>query len=207
VTECIRARRDLIRELEKILATTRDALATDEKKMMELSARRTEVEQRKQAIERAIVAGASGNGNGASVPAEGAPATLPVPEPDRPQVEALTPPHIQDHSGDLQSTNQPPAAVPFHVGPAPTSIPSASQTTAAPNPFLSAGAPGIEMLSNLASQYSSVPVMNNGVGTANKKRKIGDATANDDFPDLGNDDGIDAEVREMLRRESQGQGS
>ncbi len=48
------------------------------------------------------------------------------------------------------------------------------------------------MLSTLASQYHSVPV--NG---SSKKRKI---EASEDFPDLGGDDGIDADVKEILRR-------
>ncbi|KAL2263011.1 hypothetical protein VTK26DRAFT_8603 [Humicola hyalothermophila] len=188
VTECIRARRDLIRELEKILATNRDALSGEEKQMMSLSGRRTEIEQKKQAVELAILSGLPANTQ------EQAPTDRtsgsPVPEPERPQVEALTPPHVQDHGEDFNSNQsgvaahqngqqQPPA--PFHEG--------HSQ-----NPFTSS-APGIEMLSNLASQYQAVPL--NGA----KKRKI---QTSDDFPDLGGDDGIDADVKEMLRKDSQG---
>lgn len=192
VTECIRARRDLIRELEKILATNRDALGKEEKQMMELSGRRTEVERRKQEVEMAIISGLP-----AKKP-EDSPADRtsmsPVPEPDRPQVEALTPPHVQDHQGDDFYSNRPPGGeqqngrpqpAPFHGGAAPTNAP----------PAFPSSAPGIEMLSNLASQCQAVPL--NGA----KKRKL---DASDDFPDLGGDDGIDADVKEMLRKDSQG---
>ncbi|KAK4152939.1 RNA polymerase II-binding domain-containing protein [Chaetomidium leptoderma] len=179
VTQCIRARKDLIKELEKILATNREVLDTDEKRMMELSGRRTEVEQKRQAVEMAIIGGLSATGEEQSPTchASGSPA----PEPDRPQVEALTPPHVQDHddfygnsSTGHEAQNGQPQAVPFHDAPA---------------------APELEMLSNLASQYQAVPL--NG----NKKRKI---ETSDEFPDLGGDDEIDADVQEMLRKDSQG---
>lgn len=189
VTECIRARRDLIKELEKILATNRDALSSEEKQMMDLSGRRTEIEQKKQAVELAILSGLPAN-NQEQSPTEHTSGS-PVPEPERPQVEALTPPHVQDHGDDDFYGNQSGGGehqnggqhqtVPFHGG-------------NAQNPFASS-APGIEMLSNLASQYQAVPL--NGA----KKRKI---EASDEFPDLGGDDGIDADVKEMLRKDSQG---
>ncbi|KAL2135355.1 hypothetical protein VTI74DRAFT_8881 [Chaetomium olivicolor] len=180
VTECIRARRDLIRELEKMLATNREALDSDEKQMMELSGRRTEVEQKRQAVERAIIGGLPMADQEQS----------PAPEPDRPQVEALTPPHVQDHDdfyGDSsEGQNGQAQPNPFHGAPAPVN---------APNPFASS-APNMEMLANIASQYHAVPL--NG---SSKKRKI---DASDEFPDLGGDDGIDADVKEMLRKDSQG---
>ncbi|KAL2195035.1 RNA polymerase II-binding domain-containing protein [Corynascus similis CBS 632.67] len=188
VTQCIRARKDLIKELEKILATNREALDADEKQMMELSGRRTEVEQKRQAVETAIIGGLSSTGEEQSPRGHS-----PVPEPDRPQVEALTPPHVQDHGDDfygdsstgheLQNGQQHP--IPLHNAPGSVSA----------QPAFSTSAPDLEMLSNLASHYQAVPL--NG----NKKRKI---EASDEFPDLGGDDGIDADVKEMLRKDSQG---
>ncbi|KAL2191754.1 DUF618-domain-containing protein [Thermothelomyces heterothallicus CBS 203.75] len=188
VTQCIRARKDLIKELEKILATNREALDADEKQMMQLSGRRTEVEQKKQAVEMAIIGGLSSAGEEQSTRGHS-----PVPEPDRPQVEALTPPHVQDHGDDFYGTsssagheaaNGQHQSVPFHSAPA-------SGNT---QPAFSTSAPDLEMLSNVASQYQAVPL--NG----NKKRKI--EAPSDEFPDLGGDDGIDADVKEMLRKES-----
>lgn len=192
VTECIRARRDLIRELEKILTTNRDALEGEEKQMMELSGRRTEVEQKKQSVELAILSGRPVSGK--DLLDDNRASNSPVPEPDRPMVEALTPPHIQDHDDDDDLYGNPSAggeyqngqhqSVPFHGAPGHAN---------AQSPFATS-APGIEMLSNLASQYQAVPL--NGT----KKRKI---ETSDDFPDLGGDDGIDADVKEMLRKDSQ----
>jgi regulator of Ty1 transposition protein 103 len=183
VTQCIRARKDLLKELEKILATNRDALDADEKRMMELSGRRTEVEQKRQAVEMAIIGGLSSTGEAQSPQGHGSVSPI-ADEPDRPQVEALTPPHVQDHVDDFygnsstgpDAQNGHPQAVPFHGAPA-------------------SAAPDLEMLSNLASQYQAVPL--NG----NKRRKI---EASEKFPDLGGDDGIDADVKEMLRKDSQG---
>jgi regulator of Ty1 transposition protein 103 len=189
VTQCIRARKDLIKELEKILATNRDALAADEQQMMELSGRRTEIEQKRQAVETAILGGQE------QAPTAGRTSVSPVPEPAPPQVEALTPPHVQDNDDDFYGDNngnnhngQPAQTVPFH------SAPNSAGNTAQPVAFQSA-VENLEVLSALASQsqYQSVP--------SNKKRKFD----TDDFPDLGGDDGIDADVKEMLRKDSQGQ--
>lgn len=191
VTQCIRARKDLIKELEKILATNREVLAADEQQMMELSGRRTEVEQKRQAVEMAIIGGLAGTGEEQSP--SGHSSVSPVPEPDRPQVEALTPPHVQDHAdddfygnpsaGQEEAQNGQAQHVPFHDAPA----------AADAQPAFPSAAPDLEMLSNLASQYQAVPL--NG----NKRRKI---EASDEFPDLGGDDGIDADVKEMLRKDS-----
>jgi regulator of Ty1 transposition protein 103 len=192
VTQCIRARKDLIKELEKILATNREVLAADEQQMMELSGRRTEVEQKRQAVEMAIIGGLAGAGEEQSP--SGHNPVSPVPEPDRPQVEALTPPHVQDHADDdfygnpstgSETQNGQPQSVPFHDAPA----------AASAQPAFPSAAPDLEMLSNLASQYQAVPL--NG----NKRRKI---ESSDEFPDLGGDDGIDADVKEMLMKDSQG---
>ncbi|AEO63269.1 1192148f-e3c2-45f0-8f4a-9f444b902ece [Thermothielavioides terrestris] len=187
VTQCIQARRDLIRELEKILATNREALDSDEKQMMELSGRRTEVEQKRQTIERAIVGGLT-----TEELSGGAASGSPLPEPDRPQVEALTPPHVQDHVEDFHGNSSSAGHQPQNGQPQPTAF----QGAAAPGDGQAAfpsSAPGIEILSNLASQYQAVPL--NG----SKKRKI---ETSDEFPDLGGDDGIDADVKEILRKES-----
>jgi regulator of Ty1 transposition protein 103 len=192
VTECIRARRELLRSLEKVLATNREALDLEEQFMRELSGRRTEIEQKKQSVELAIISGLPAHNQEQS--AGDRTSGSPVPEPERPQVEALTPPHVQDHVGDTydqaatasESHNGQPHSVPFHS----TAVPMNTQS-----PFATS-APGIEMLSNLASQYQAVPL--NG---SSKKRKI---EASEDFPDLGGDDGIDAEVKEMLRKDSHG---
>ncbi|KAK3359386.1 RNA polymerase II-binding domain-containing protein [Lasiosphaeria hispida] len=186
VTECIKARKELITALEKILVTNREALERDESQLRELSGRRTLAEAKKQDVELAIIGGLPSN-NKEQTPGS-RPSGSPVPEPDRPQVEALTPPHVQDHDDDmyantnsLEGQNGQSRTLPVFVSPSPSYPPATFPS-----------APGIEMLSNLASQYQAVPL--NG----NKKRKI---ETSDDFPDLGNDDGIDADVAEILRKD------
>ncbi|KAH8888774.1 DUF618-domain-containing protein [Thozetella sp. PMI_491] len=193
VAECVKARKELIGALEDILSTNRNALEKDERSLAELSSRKTTTETKKQEVELSIMRELASSNNEA--PGD-APAGSPPPEPERPemealtppQMEALTPPQMQDDN-DFYA-NSPPA----NGDPQSPPLVYQSPTTAQQATFPSA--PGIEMLSHLASQYQSVPV--NG---SNKKRKI---EASDDFPDLGNDDGIDADVKEILRRDSAG---
>jgi len=183
VAECVKARKELIGALEEIITTNRTALEKDEASLAELSMRKTSTESKKQEVETSIMRGLA---NGSETPGD-APAGSPVPEPERPEMEALTPPHFQDDNDNDFYINSPPANG-GNVSPPPAELqsPQAAQTG-----FPSA--PGIEMLSNLASQYQSVPV--NG---ASKKRKVG----TEEFPDLGGDDGIDADVKELLRKDS-----
>ncbi|KAK0727360.1 RNA polymerase II-binding domain-containing protein [Lasiosphaeria miniovina] len=184
VTECIRAHRELVTALEKILLTNKEELESEVTHLKKLSARRTAIEQKKQEVELAIMAGLpSGNSEQSS---HNRPSGSPVPEPDRPQVEALTPPQVQDHDDMYTNSPGPQNGQTESVAGFINSPPVPPQAT-----FPSA--PGIELLSHLASRYQAVPV--NG----SKKRKI---DASDDSPDLGGDDGIDAEVSEMLKRES-----
>ncbi|KAK1760937.1 RNA polymerase II-binding domain-containing protein [Echria macrotheca] len=182
VTECIKARKELVSALEKILVANREALKEDEAQLDLLRQRSLSAETQKKEVELAIIGGfpldavqqsPGGHSSGS-----------PVPEFDPPQVEALTPPHVQDHEDVYDH------ATDTHNGhgrPLPT-VPMVSSP-----PTVYSSAPGIEMLSNLASQYQAVPT--NG---SNKKRKLD----TDDFPDLGGDDGIDADVAEMLRKDS-----
>jgi regulator of Ty1 transposition protein 103 len=178
VTECIKARKELVSALEKILIANREALKEDEAQLDLLRQRSLSAETQKKEVELAIIGGfpldpvqqsPGGHSSGS-----------PVPEFDPPQVEALTPPHVQDHEDAYDHATD---AHNGHGQPLPMmSNPPAAYSSA----------PGIEMLSNLASQYQAVPT--NG----SKKRKLD----TDDFPDLGGDDGIDADVAEMLRKDS-----
>jgi regulator of Ty1 transposition protein 103 len=165
--------------LEKILVANREELQTEENDLRALSSRRTAMERKKKEVELVIIGGLPSNEEES---AGDRTSGSPIPEPDRPQVEALTPPHIQEHD-DLYDNSPGPRNGDAHTVPV-FGSPGNAQAT-----FPSA--PGIEMLSNLASQYQAVPV--NG---SSKKRKI---DASNDFPDLGGDDGIDADVAEMLK--------
>ncbi len=99
VAESIKARKLLIEGLEKILDTNRASLAAEEAQVAELSSRRIEIDNKKRDVEENIMRGFASNSNpGTPVGAvEGSPGAqhspvTPAPEPDRPEVEALTPP-------------------------------------------------------------------------------------------------------------------
>lgn len=174
VAECVKARKELVGALEKLLDTHRTGLETEEKQLAQLSERKSEIDQKKQDVEMAIMRGLADQ-DPANRDAKSA---TPVPEPDRPEVEALTPPPM-DEEPDFYEPQ--PSAPEFEAVPA--------QQPA----FVQAQAPGLEALSQLASQYSAVPVSANG---NSKKRKV---DSGEEMPDLGND-GIDPNIDEMIRQ-------
>ena len=87
VQDCVKARTELVEGLEKLLASSRQALEADESQLDELQKRKIKVETTRQGVEFAIMGGKdlSGGMNG-----------QPAPEPDRPEMEALTPPSVKD---------------------------------------------------------------------------------------------------------------
>ncbi|KAL1867120.1 hypothetical protein Daus18300_006519 [Diaporthe australafricana] len=177
VAECVKARTELIGALEKLLGTNKASLETEEKQLAELADRKSSIEQKKADVEMAIMRGladqAPANRDGQSA--------SPVPEPDRPEVEALTPPPIEDDT-DMYNAQ---GADHFEPPPAQESaVDQAQQPT------------GLETLSSLASQYSAVPVSTNGGSASNKRRKI---DSGEEIPDLG-EDGIDPNIDEMIRQ-------
>jgi regulator of Ty1 transposition protein 103 len=191
VAESVKARRELVAALEKILDTNRSALEADVAQQKQLAERRAAVDVKRQEVELEIIrgmGGTEGNDHHQSPHDHGHSATPVDQEPERPEMEALTPPSGDGDDLDFYNTEP---AVPqnghqFHV--------PAQQHHQ--QPAFSTAAPGIEMLSNLASQYQSVPIALNG---SNKRRRV---DSGDDFPDLGGDDGIDADVAEILRKGS-----
>lgn len=179
VAECVKARRELINALEKMLDSNRDALRADEAQLAELSSRRQAIDSKKNDVEMAIMSGLTMQDNGE--PHGAAPGGQPAPDLAQPMVEALTPPpaSADDDFYDDSASFAPQSPQPTSAMEQPTEVPPSM-------------APGIEILSNLASQYHSVPTN----GNANKRRRV---ESGEEFPDLGNDDGIDADVKEMLR--------
>ncbi|KAI6361688.1 hypothetical protein MCOR25_006431 [Pyricularia grisea] len=177
VAECVKARKELIGALEKMLDSNREALRADEAQLVELSSRRQAIDAKKSDVEMAIMSGLSMQDN--SVPLGGAPDGPPAPDPAQPQVEALTPPSA-GADGDMYDNSD------SFAPPPPEPVPATEQPTGA-QPMAS----GIEMLSNIASQYHSVPTN----GNTNKRRRV---ESGEEFPDLGKDDGIDPDVKEML---------
>ncbi|KAK4226251.1 RNA polymerase II-binding domain-containing protein [Podospora fimiseda] len=184
VAESMRTRKEMIQSLQKLLVANQQALEEEEGHMKKLSGRRTEIEKKKNDIETTIL------GQGTNYQEQQPSGDRTSTEPERPEVEALTPPHKSDADDSsyqgFSGQNGGGQSVAFHTH------------HSAPGQQTAFSTSGIELLSNLASQYQSVPVN----GSSNKKRKLN----NDDseFPDLAGDDGIDADVQEMLRKDTQG---
>jgi regulator of Ty1 transposition protein 103 len=177
VAESIRARKLLIVGLEKLLDTNKAALADEENQLSVITERRAEIDEKKRDVEDSIMRGFSTNSPVTPVgdaspgnPGQQSPVT-PGPEPDRPEVEALTPP------GYPAPQNQEPVPV-LDI----------NHANGGNNTVTTAGS---DLLSSLSSGYGHLV----GQGSA-KKRKLN----TDDFPDLGGDDGLDADVAEMLRQ-------
>lgn len=190
VAESVKARQELVAALEKILNTNRAALQADAALQKQLKDRRTEVDAKRQEVELEIIRGMGapkGNDRHGS-PHDAGHSASPDQEPERPEMEALTPPPGGD-GNDLDFYNN--DVVTPQNG-------HELKQEHHKQPSFSTAAPGIEMLSNIASQYQAVPVAING---SNKRRRV---DSGDDFPDLGGDDGIDDEVAEMIRKESRG---
>lgn len=171
VAECVKARKELVGALEKLLEANKTSLEGEETQLAQLTARKSEIDQKKQDVEMAIMRGLADQGSANPDPKSASP----VPEPDRPEVEALTPPPASDEPDFYEPE---PAEPEFEPAPAPSTFPQAQPT-------------GLEALSHLASQYSAVPVSTNG---QNKKRKID----NNEVPDLG--DAMDPNIDEMIQQ-------
>lgn len=198
VAECVKARKELIGALESILTSNKEALAADEVQLAELSRRKQAIDTKKNEVELAIMSGLSAHDDD-SRPDGAGPASADAGL-ARPKIEALTPPPGGEADEDFDASGaqfapppvKPPEEATSAAHVSPRQSPIVPQHT---TPFQPSSAPGIEILSNLASQYQAVPTN----GSSNKRRRV---EAGEDFPDLGNDDGIDADVKEMLRKDS-----
>lgn len=203
VAESIKARRALIEGLEKILSANRTALAADESQFAELTRRKEEIDAKKRDVEDSIMRGFSTSNPGTPAGAgNGSPAvvqspTTPAPEPDRPEVEALTPPSF-DALSPSGSPRDPSMANAEAVVQQDDSFYNDTQPAPALPPAPTPVIPGADLLSSLSAAYAR-PLPSNGDSV--KKRKLNHG---DDFPDLGGDamDGLDDEVAEMLRNET-----
>jgi regulator of Ty1 transposition protein 103 len=182
VEQCVKARRVLVNELQKLLDTNRNALIADENELENVLQKKVKVEDQKTEVERAIMAGLPNDepyltGNGQD--------EQPAAELDRPEVEALTPP-----SNDEAEFEPEPNPVPEWSPEFPSESTFPTTATAATTTTASTTHP----LHTIGSPYKSVSTSSNG----SKKRRLEDTN---DFPDLGGDDGIDADVVAILRKD------
>lgn len=206
VAESIKARRELIAGLEKMLEGHKTTLAKDETAHQELGTRRTGIENKKREVEDAIMRGLSTEPP-PSIPAANDPrrralaATDSLEEPQRPDVEGLTPPPIESIT---------PVGSPLHSF-APTSTTGAD--TFAPEipsshdePPPSAAALEALAANNVLPQKTARDDTN-GYGDSYpgaKKRRVGSGVAEQDFAEFAAGDaydGIDADVADMLGRD------
>ncbi|KAF5018920.1 hypothetical protein F66182_9085 [Fusarium sp. NRRL 66182] len=164
VAECVKAREGLVSGLETLLNANRAALEQDKTAAAQLASRKTEIEETKHQVEVGIMR-ALGPADSNGSPGQGDSSGTPT-EPDRPEMEALTPPAFE----------------PFDA-PTPEALTPEEQPTAI-----------IE--EQETPVYQSLPISTNG---SNKRRRI----ESEDFPDLGGDDGIDADVAAMLKEDPQ----
>ncbi|KAG6014191.1 hypothetical protein E4U54_005694 [Claviceps lovelessii] len=170
VAECVKARESLVSSLEKLLNSSRTALASDNKVVTNLRERKKNIEDKKQEIELAIMR-ALGPADGNTVAIEGESA-ISVPEPDRPEIEALTPPHMSE---------------------GPSVAPSVKLNEIVAAPSIEAGS---DMNQEPALHQESLPISFNG---PNKRRRIDDG---ENFPELATNDGIDPEVAKVLENDT-----
>ncbi|KAI0872016.1 RNA polymerase II-binding domain-containing protein [Hypoxylon argillaceum] len=180
VEQCVKARRVLVNELQKLLDTNRNALIEDENELENVMQKKIKVEDKKTEVERAIMAGLP---NDEPYPTGNGQDDQPIAEIDRPEVEALTPPSNDEDEFEPEPNPEP--------NPVPEWSPEFPPETALP----AHAAPTTQTLHAVDSSYKSVAASSNGT----KRRRLDDTS---DFPDLGGDDGIDADVAEMLRTDS-----
>lgn len=206
VSESIKARRGLIAGLESIIKTNHAALASEEAQKETLTTRKNAIEAKKREVEDGIMRGLSAPST--PIVAHGSPISDPRTngkvmstndnasvEPERPDVEELTPPPPESRTpAGSPATATPAASLTYFQPP-----PSSHHAPVAP---LIAGA---DLLSSLSMppvrHYPGTPGSAGG-GVA-KKRKV-----DDDYPDFGSGEDamadLDDDVAELLRAESGG---
>lgn len=174
VAESIKARQALIEGLEKLLGANREALASDQEKMADISTRKAKIGKKKDDVEDSIMRGIPNSNPGSPVASgDGSPGANETTFAPAPEVEALTPPGYP----------KPPQAEP---------VPDLDLNSSVSQP----PAAGSDLLSSLSTSYGAP---SNGSG---KKRKLN--TPNDFPDLGGDAmDGLDDEVADMLWKENQ----
>ncbi|KAF4451910.1 hypothetical protein F53441_5229 [Fusarium austroafricanum] len=142
VAECVKAREGLVSGLESLLNANRAALEQEKSSAAQLGSRKTEIEEKKHQVEVGIMralgpadsAGSPGQGNSSGAP----------PEPDRPEIEALTPPAFE-----------------------PFDAPTPEVLTPEGEPAIATTIASVEVQETLP--YQSLPISTNG---SNKRRRV-----------------------------------
>jgi regulator of Ty1 transposition protein 103 len=192
VAECVKAREGLVSGLESLLNANRSALENERSIAAQLTSRKAEIEDKKHQVEVGIMR-ALGPADSNGSPGQGDSSVTP-PEPDRPEIEALTPPAFEPFEAPtpeaLTPEGEPVAAPSTSPVPVPPPPPPAAAAAAA------VATTSEDKEEEEAPSYQSLPISANG---SNKRRRVD----TEEFPDLGGDDGIDADVAEMLKGQPQ----
>ncbi|KAF5670179.1 RTT103-like regulator [Fusarium denticulatum] len=187
VAECVKAREGLVSGLESLLNANRAALENERSAAAQLTSRKAEIEDKKHQVEVGIMR-ALGPADSNGSPGQGDSSVTP-PEPDRPEIEALTPPAFEPFEAPTPEALTPegePVAAPSM---SPVLVPAAAAAAATTTT-------SEDKEEEEAPSYQSLPISTNG---SNKRRRVD----TEEFPDLGGDDGIDADVAEMLKGQPQ----
>jgi regulator of Ty1 transposition protein 103 len=199
VAESIKARRALIEGLEKMLEGNRTSLKDEEAQQAVLMGRKDVIEKKKRDVEDGIMRGLAAteeNSPGDVVmgttesPGFGRPST----EPERPEVEALTPEpeeHVDANAIDTV-TDQPDEIAQANEF-------DSYDTPPPQSPSAAIADPATDLMATLATLQSNTKSNSNGIDLpSTKKRKLDDAgmsAANEDSAM----DGLDEDVIGMLR--------
>ncbi|KAF2019782.1 DUF618-domain-containing protein [Aaosphaeria arxii CBS 175.79] len=215
VAESIKARRELITGLEKLLHTNQEKLSAEEKQVTELKSQKDAIQLRTREVEEAIIKGLP--------PAEqNAISTAPLPvgssrpsAPGRPDIEELTPPPMETFTpvGSPQREAQLnpvpddafPEAISHPVEPNAVVPPYGSSTSGQMQTAIGA-LPGADLLSSLTAHTRPVEDGTNGGspvygGSTFKKRKTSQSAMDDEYAAFAGDgdlDGIDANVGNLI---------
>lgn len=204
VADGIKARRDLIAGLEKLLETNRTKLEQDETQLADLTTRKDAIESRKREVEDAILKGLSAAETN-RISAAPLPGLAQAPH-ERPDVEELTPPPVESFTPVGSPAREPPDVF---EGPTahpvePTAIPAPPGASAISAPATTIGAPntilGADLLQSLT--HARPDDQNGAYGQgAYKKRKMSRSAAEDEFAAFAGDDdmnGIDSNLGDLI---------
>ncbi|PVH97506.1 hypothetical protein DM02DRAFT_644139 [Periconia macrospinosa] len=206
VADGIKARKELVAGLEKLLESNKAKVAQEESQLADLKTRKEAIDLRKREVESAILRGLSA-AETTAISAAPLPGVAQVSH-ERPDVEELTPPPVESFTPVGSPTQQPRQDAP----PIPaddSKEPSLPPAWGTPNPEFSAPAatasipppsiPGADLLRSLTHARQD----DNGTyaPTAAKKRKMSQNAAEEEFAVFAADDdmnGIDSNLGDLI---------
>ncbi|KAF2646471.1 DUF618-domain-containing protein [Massarina eburnea CBS 473.64] len=203
VSDSIKARKELLTGLERLLETNKVKLGQEEAQLADLTTRKIAIDSRKKEVEDAIIRGLSAADTNAisAAPLPG----LAQASHERPQIEELTPPPMESFTpinSPRPAVLDVPDDVPAHpLNPATVPTPP----VAVPAPTVAMGQiPGADLLRSLTQAHARQEESNGtyapGPSSA-KKRKMSRSAAEDEFAVFDKDDdmkGIESNLGDLI---------